>query len=64
MFVLTYLAILAATCLNLRDHSWTVTWVSIGSLVGLDHLIDTFIVAQEHGRGLEPEGRGLGPRSA
>ncbi|MBS2031483.1 MAG: flippase [Deltaproteobacteria bacterium] len=43
MFVLTYLATISATTLNLLDRSWTVTLVSMGSLVA-STVLDVLLV--------------------
>ena len=58
MFVLTYLATIAATTLNIQGRSWTVTIVSCGSLFA-SAALDTFLVPRAwHWLGIGGAGAG------
>ncbi len=44
LFVCTYLAILCATCLNLLDRAWTVTWISLAAL-GVNVVLNLLMIS-------------------
>lgn len=58
MFVLNYLAMLCASCLNLLNRAWAVTWISLGALV-VNALLNALLIPAFHLR-LGDGGGGVG----